>query len=71
VVPREVRVEEAVVDASTAVESEIDGGEAMLTLVEQEVLEIGWGVHCCSPTPEVEYMDSESGGCITDAWFEE
>jgi len=63
VVPHEVQVEEVDEGTSGVVEPEIDGQEAML--------EIGWGIHCCSPMPEEELMDLEVGECITEAWFEE
>jgi len=53
------------------VDPEIDGQEAMLALAKQEMLEIGWGVQRCSPTPEEEDTDSEIGERITEAWFEE
>ena len=71
VVPREVWVEEVVEGTSESAEPKIDGEEAMLALVEQEMLKIGWGIHRHSPMPEEEYTDSEIGERITEAWFEE
>jgi len=64
-------VEEVAEGSSVTAEPEIDGQEAMLALVEQEILEIGWGIHRHSPMPEEEYTDSEIGERITEAWFEE
>jgi len=61
VVPLEVRVEEVADGSSMSVEPEIDGQEAMLALVEQDLLENAWGIQRRSPTPEEELTDSSVG----------
>jgi len=70
-VPQEVQVEEVVEGSLANAEPAINGQEAMLELVEQELLETAWGIKCQSPTPEEELMDLSVGECITEAWFEE
>jgi len=58
-------------DSLASAELEVDGQEAMLALVEQEMLENAWGIQWWSPTPEEELTDSSVGERITEAWFEE
>jgi len=71
VVPLEVRVEEVAKGLSASVAPEINGQEAMLALVEQEMLKTAWGIHRHSPTLEEELTDLSVGEHITEAWFEE
>src|SRR5882762_3045084 len=70
-VPREVQVEEGTGGSSTDVGPEIEGQDAMLELVEQELLETAWGIERRSPTLEEELTDSSVGERITEAWFKE
>ena len=70
-VPQEVQVEDAAEGSLASAEPEVDGQEAMLALVEQEMLEHAWGIQHWSPTPEEELTDSSVGERITEAWFEE
>jgi len=65
------RVKEVEEGMFGVVELEIDGQEAMLALVEQEMLEIGWGSIVAPLHLRKELTDSEVGEHIMEAWFEE
>src|SRR5882762_7559203 len=56
-VPREVLVEEGTGSSSADAGPEIEGQDAMLESVEQELLKTAWGIERRSPTPEEELTD--------------
>ena len=66
-----VPTEEGTGSSSAEVGPEIEGPDTIPESVEQELLEVAWGVERRSPTPEEELTDSSVGERITEAWFQE
>jgi len=71
VVPREVPIEEAGNESPKSEGSRISGGEAMLALVENDMVNLVFGITSrWSPTPKVEFLHSDlDGSPIVEAWF--
>jgi len=66
-----VQVEEGTGSSSAEVGPETEESDTIPESVEQELLEVAWGVERRSPTPEEELTDSSVGERITEAWFTE